>query len=645
MTDKQLQEIKKSISKVSLGISGVNGAIDTTNEKLDIVKFSIDKLANITLRGIAAEIQTGNKHLEKSYQSIDKGFKSIITAITKPSAKSPAKKDTVGLTVSKGIGLKVIKNDKPESKVTPIRKENAGLIRSIPQQKGSPLSVVSKNSSTTVRTISGALKPGELKLTPLLKPLNVLEKTIHKISGVAKKGFDEVQKYHKHWEKDLAKFSEGDKPPNKAERTINKQLGALFGNVALTYDKTIGKVLSTNYKALFGKIGKTFGSENRKKLSEKIKSRGAKLNEKRKKVGAAAISATTKTVKFAVKAVGVVTGASLLSVSWWRKRLGAVKKFSLKSIKGLKKKIENMTINPKKMVAGLKKGFDNISKSFAKGVEGMTNVKSGLEGMNSLMKSAGIESEGMSKAIKGVTLVLTILSTAQAIAAAGKWAMSLAQWNLNAAIAANPVGAIVLGIIGLITVIAIAWDKFEGFRTTVMGMWEVLKSFGSVIKDFVINRIKGILSGITGLGSALVKLFSGDFSGAWKTAKQAVKDFVGVDDYVKAGKGLANAATNIKENFKEGQRKGVNAKIGPELKKILSGGKVLPPKPTGTNGGKTGGGNLPATGKTIQINTPLVEEINVYNQNKGTLKETSATIKQEIIKVLKIALQDTTQTA
>jgi len=609
MTDKQLNEIKSSISKVVYGLNGIDGTINTTNEKLDSIKFGISKLS-LKLGSIKTESQTANGHLEKFSQSIDK----VVTILEKGFQSITLKGGT-----SSGVDINA--TTKPLEKVV-----NPEL-----EEK----------------------KSKEFKLTPLLKPLNQLEKTIHKVSNIAKKGLDEVQRHQKDMEQTIGKL--GDKlnkvDPHVEKPKIAKSINRLLGGVPGTI-KAIGSKLKNTFndrttkkkdkKSIGTRIKEKFSKDNRTKAIEKVQGGVEKIKDK---FTNNVLPKLKKGFKIALNLGMVGTGMKLLSVSWWRKRLGGVKKISLKSIKGLKKKIESMTINPKKMVEGLKKGFDSVSKSFGKGVEGMTSVKSGLEGMNSLMKSAGIESEGMSKAVKGVTLVLTVLSTAQALAAAGKWAMSLAQWDLNAAIAANPIGAIVLGIIALITLVAIAWDKFEGFRGTIVGMWEVLKSFGTVIKDFVINRIKGILSGITGLGSALVKLFSGDFSGAWKTAKQAVSDFVGVDDYVNAGKGFAKSTSNIKENFDKGYQEGVNSKFkfGDSLGKMFSGKKnavgTTLTSNTNTKGGKIVGATHSA-GKSVKIDT-MVKEINI---STNTLKESSAEIKQQLIKILKEALQDS-QTA
>lgn len=120
-----------------------------------------------------------------------------------------------------------------------------------------------------------------------------------------------------------------------------------------------------------------------------------------------------------------------------------------------------------------------------------------------------------------------------------------AQKLLNLAMAMNPVGLIVAGIAALITVVVVCWNKFAGFRAAIKGTWDTLKGFGTIIKDYVIDRIKGLLSGIGSIGSAIAKLFKGDFEGAWNDAKRGVNDIMGID----AGKKLAESAIQLGQNI------------------------------------------------------------------------------------------------
>ncbi len=134
------------------------------------------------------------------------------------------------------------------------------------------------------------------------------------------------------------------------------------------------------------------------------------------------------------------------------------------------------------------------------------------------------------------------------------WA--IAQGAVNLVMSLNPVGLVVAGIVALVAGIIYAWNTFSGFRGAVVGVWEWLKAFGSLIKDYVIDRIKGMISGISGLGQAIMYMFKGEWSKAWETGKSAVKDLVGVD----AKKHAAENAGKLGAAFSKGFDDGVNMK-------------------------------------------------------------------------------------
>ena len=171
----------------------------------------------------------------------------------------------------------------------------------------------------------------------------------------------------------------------------------------------------------------------------------------------------------------------------------------------------------------------------------MANMKNAHEGYKLAM--------GGVKTMLGLTSNASMLTTAKTLIMSGVTGVATAaQWAWNAAMTANPIGLIIVGIAALVGVVALCWNKFEGFRRVVFQGWEMLKLFGNTIKTYVIERFKGLLSGITGIGKALMHFFKGEWSEAWQVGKQAAKDLVGVD-----------AAKNAVKNLKEGTQKALAA--------------------------------------------------------------------------------------
>jgi tape measure domain-containing protein len=154
---------------------------------------------------------------------------------------------------------------------------------------------------------------------------------------------------------------------------------------------------------------------------------------------------------------------------------------------------------------------------------------------------------------------------------------SIAQGAVNLVMSLNPIGLLVAGIVALIAGVIYAWNTFSGFRGAVIGVFEWMQAFGSLIKDFVIDRIKGMISGISGLGQAVMYMFKGEWSKAWETGKNAVKDLVGVD----AVKHAAENAGKLGGAFSKGFDDGVKMKPISLKSLIPTTPPVTKMKPTG----------------------------------------------------------------
>ena len=213
-----------------------------------------------------------------------------------------------------------------------------------------------------------------------------------------------------------------------------------------------------------------------------------------------------------------------------------------------------------------------------------------------------------------------------------------AQWLLNAAFLASPIGWIVLGVSALVAVIAVAWNKFEGFRAVVITVWDTIKGFGDILKNYVIDRIKGIISGVGAIGSAIYKLFTGDFSGAWAAAKQGAADLSGYSAVTNAINSGANLVGGIGRDYQ----------LNLAAQKVSSpkSDAIAPPAIAGTAGISTaqasgGKGAGKATTEAIASggtrNTSIVINVGKMVENivfDGHLKERRAELEKEITQVM-----------
>ncbi len=120
--------------------------------------------------------------------------------------------------------------------------------------------------------------------------------------------------------------------------------------------------------------------------------------------------------------------------------------------------------------------------------------------------------------IGGIKKVMDIAQTA------ATWGLTTAQWALNAAFYASPLGWVALAIGAVIAAVTYCWQKFEGFRVAILGVWGVIKEFGATLLDSVVKPFKQVLSGIGEVCLAIVNLVKGNFKEAAAAAKDGFKN-------------------------------------------------------------------------------------------------------------------------
>lgn len=180
--------------------------------------------------------------------------------------------------------------------------------------------------------------------------------------------------------------------------------------------------------------------------------------------------------------------------------------------------------------------------------------------------------------------VLTVLATMTATIIGLVSAIKIwigVQKIINILLTANPIGLIIVGVAALITAITILWQRSEGFRGVILGVWEVIKGLsmaigdqvkklkefewswknvGDAIQKFVIDRLKVLLEGIKGVGRTFQLLWEKQWKAA---AAEAGKAFLNLQPTAVIFGGadkILNAGKKAGELYKEGFAKGETAK-------------------------------------------------------------------------------------
>jgi len=98
------------------------------------------------------------------------------------------------------------------------------------------------------------------------------------------------------------------------------------------------------------------------------------------------------------------------------------------------------------------------------------------------VKALELQAWVVGTAVKAKDMAVTVAHTAIAIAAStAAKAMAAAQWVLNAALAANPIGLVVVAVAALVAGIVIAYKKSETFRNIINQLGQVFVAVGKAI--------------------------------------------------------------------------------------------------------------------------------------------------------------------
>jgi hypothetical protein len=219
--------------------------------------------------------------------------------------------------------------------------------------------------------------------------------------------------------------------------------------------------------------------------------------------------------------------------------------------------------------------------------------------------------------------------------------MTNAQWLLNAAMYANPIGLVVVGIAALVAGIYLAWQKFEGFRLVVMGLWgavkQVFTNIGAYFKTIfepIFEAIQAFKDGrYLDMGKAVAKLaFNLSPAGLIYNAKDLGK---GVGDAYDTGYGLQE-----QEEYFNKKKKAKDAKLAEGGSSVgMPGANPYSETagiPSADKAGKGGGG-----GNKIDVKINTLATINfMVTDAKNDINKIKSLIKGEVERTLIGAVND-----
>ncbi len=141
----------------------------------------------------------------------------------------------------------------------------------------------------------------------------------------------------------------------------------------------------------------------------------------------------------------------------------------------------------------------------------VTQVTSGLGSLKGLMSIFKTQTDGTTASIGFLSTVKKVYASVLNSVRNATAQATIAQWNLNLAMYANPVGIIIAAVVALVGIIWLLWEKCRAFREIMFGIWEaakavftnigivVMRLWNLVIKpyfEFIWNLAKAVWTGI-----------------------------------------------------------------------------------------------------------------------------------------------------
>jgi hypothetical protein len=139
----------------------------------------------------------------------------------------------------------------------------------------------------------------------------------------------------------------------------------------------------------------------------------------------------------------------------------------------------------------------------------------------------------LSAVLLAVSVHTAIVSAAEAVASAATGVWTAAQWLLNAALDANPIGLVIIAIAGLVAGLALLYTHSETVREIVHDIaqnalpalttaWNTVKTAVGLLIDYFVGPFKTQFDAISGVINVVKDLLNGNFSQAWTDIKTTI---------------------------------------------------------------------------------------------------------------------------
>ena len=251
-------------------------------------------------------------------------------------------------------------------------------------------------------------------------------------------------------------------------------------------------------------------------------------------------------------------------------------------------------------------------------VSGISNMVTFIQQNKKLLKELAIV-VGIAATAWGV---YTLAVNASAIATK---IYTMVQLGLNAAMTANPIGILIVGLAALTAAVVVAYEKSAVFRAGLWGLWGAVKAVGESISMYFVG-LKDVLIGTFTLDPGQIEKGLGGMASA-----------------------VFGAGARIAKGAQEGYQSGMAdfAKDQQAKKEAEAQGGTATPTAGLSSAGANAANPTPSKSKSVAqgtkvttINVSIKDLIGEYNMNVSNVREGSEKVKQMVVDALVGAVND-----
>jgi tape measure domain-containing protein len=237
---------------------------------------------------------------------------------------------------------------------------------------------------------------------------------------------------------------------------------------------------------------------------------------------------------------------------------------------------------------------------------------------------AGVAIQGIQTAVTYVQIAaMYTLGTAYGTASIFTKLMAAAQYALNAAMTANPIGIVIVALGALTAGVVYAYNQFGTFRAVLWGVWGVIKAWAALVVD-AFEGVWKVIKGVFTLDGAMV-----------------------IEGFKQSADVMVNAGRKLAEGFKTGYDEGMKDFASDQAKKTVAAPKNVA-GPTAGGGTKTTPAIAPVKAETkgaqaakaVTINVTIGSLIKDFKIQTTNVTEGAAKVREMVAQALVSATND-----